>query len=99
MLLTFAAGHENTAKCLLYVLCKVMHGRLSKTIEDYATLCKIVQASGYDLIVFPFGFSLNLQMFSSYVKKSRLLANLTVLLTLSLKLKQVVSKSCFPSVR
>ena len=46
MLLTFAAGHENTAKCLLYVLCKVMHGRLSKTIEVYATLCKIVQAKG-----------------------------------------------------
>ena len=85
MLLTFAAGHGNTAKCLLYALCKVMHGRLSKTTEDYATSCKIVQARGYDLIVFPFGYSLNLQMFSSYVEKSRLLANLTVLLTLSIR--------------
>ena len=38
-------------------------------------------------------------MLSNYVEKSRLLVNLTVLLTLSLKHKHVVSKPCFPSVR
>ena len=39
--LTFAAGHGNTAKCLLYVLCKVMRGRLLNIMQHYVRSCKL----------------------------------------------------------
>lgn len=96
LLLTFAAGQGNTAKFLLYALCKVRDGRLCKNVEGYATLCKMMQVKRgggvvYEIIVLPLGYSINLLTFGSYVEMVRLFVKMTVLLMISLKLEHTVS--------